>query len=77
MAEEPDADLSQDAKIEQVWRAVLTGYTKWHRQRRSFLLIPAKQRCKNCLAPLTGLGVLLMRRLGRGRFSKNPRFCEF
>ena len=77
MAGETDTDQPQDVRVEQIWRAVLTGATEWHRQRRLFLLIPAKRRCKNCLAPLTGLGTLLMRRFGRGPFAKNPRFCEF
>lgn len=77
MAEEPDADLSQDARVERVWHDLLTAATEWHRERRLLRLIPARRRCKNCLAPLTGLGALLMRRLGRGPFSKNPRFCEF
>ena len=49
----------------------------WARDRRRFQLIPARHRCKNCNAPLTGFGAVFMRFIGRGRYKRNPRFCEF
>ncbi len=77
LAFRPDSNQPQDPEVERVWRAMLTGDTQWARERRMFLMIPARRRCKNCLSPLTGIGVYFMRHFGRGSFSRNPRFCEF
>ncbi len=77
LAFRPDSNQPQDPEIERVWRAMLMGDTQWAGERRMFFLIPARRRCKNCHAPLTGLGAYVMRRFGRGPFSRNPRFCEF
>jgi adenylate cyclase len=60
----------------EAWRAALTGGRDWRRDRRLFKLIPASQRCKNCHAPLKGMGAPLMRLIGRGPYKRNPRFCE-
>ena len=69
MATEPTAD--------DVWRALLSGQFSWDRDRRRFKLIPAQHRCKNCNAPLSGIGAVLMRFIGRGQYKRNPRFCDF
>jgi adenylate cyclase len=62
---------------DEAWHALLSGQFDWARDRRRFGRIPGSKRCKNCLAPLQGLGSFLMRRIGRGPYVHNPRFCEF
>ena len=37
----------------------------------------SKDRCKNCNAPFDGIGAWIARRLGRGKYGRNPRFCDF
>jgi hypothetical protein len=60
------------------WRSVLTGENPILRKGWRFRrLFPATDRCKNCSAPFTGVGAFLMRRLGRGQYNRNPRFCDF
>jgi len=63
--------------VEWLWRSLLTGSIAYYGPRRLFRLVPATERCKNCLAPLEGPAAVLMRLLGRGRFRRNPRFCNF
>lgn len=61
---------------EGMWRAVLTGdYPAVRRARHLLAMIPSEQRCKNCSAPLQGIGAPLMRLIGRSRYEKNPKFC--
>lgn len=62
---------------DEVWRGLLSGEFDWKRDRRRFRLLPASERCKNCLAPLKGPSSLLMRLIGRGPYERNPRFCNF
>jgi hypothetical protein len=63
---------------EETWRALLSGQlAPWAKWRRQFILIPASHRCKNCNAPLKGIGAFLMRLIGRAPYKRNPRFCEF
>lgn len=63
---------------EAVWRSVLTGENPILRKGWRFRrLFPAADRCKNCSAPFTGPGAFLMRRLGRSRYDRNPRFCAY
>jgi hypothetical protein len=69
--------MRKPQNVEWLWRSLLTGSIMFYGPRRIFRLIPATQRCKNCLAPLQGRGVALMRLLGRGPFQRNPRFCNF
>ena len=69
--------MSQNRNVELMWRLILSGGILLRGQRRLFRLVPGTQRCKNCLAPLEGIGALLMRFLGRGSFKHNPRFCNF
>ena len=52
-----DFDISKESlEARDIWRATLAGDCDWERDRRRFRLIPGGQRCKNCHAPLTGLG---------------------
>ena len=71
--------MSQQPETEEVWRKLLAGELTWERDRRFFRLIPGKQehRCKNCNAPLQGIGAYAARLFGRGVYRRNPRFCNF
>ncbi len=69
--------MATQPTAEELWHALLSGQMSWARDRRRFQLIPARHRCKNCNAPLTGFGAVFMRFIGRGRYKRNPRFCEF
>jgi hypothetical protein len=68
--------MSQPSNDE-IWRKLLAGEFSWERDRRRFRLIPSAHRCKNCNAPLKGVGAWFMRLIGRGVYKRNPRFCEF
>lgn len=61
---------------EDTWREILTGESLVLRARRIFKIIPAADRCKNCNAPFTGFGRILMLMLGKRRYRRNPRFCN-
>ena len=64
--------------VEEIWRAIFTGqFPETRRGQHVRGLIPAKTRCKACKAPFDGPGAFLMRLLGRGRYHRNPRFCDF
>ncbi len=59
------------------WRKVLKGdHPELRRGRHLFGLLPSNPRCKVCHAPFRGVGGMIMRRVGRGPFEKNPKFCE-
>lgn len=61
---------------EERWRAILTGSDpSLPAFRRRMRMLPSSPRCKTCLAPFAGIGGWWMRRLGRGRWPKNPRYC--
>ena len=70
--------MSSEQTSEVMWRAIITGENPiwrkgWHLRR----MIPATHRCKNCNAPFDGIGALVMRLMGRGRYERNPPFCDF
>jgi adenylate cyclase len=68
---------SQPGPIEQRWRALLTGTDpRMPQMRRRHRMLPADPRCKTCNAPFAGIGGIWMRRMGRGRWEKNPSFCR-
>jgi adenylate cyclase len=61
------------------WRDLLSGQIRsklW--MRRFFQLISpgAGHRCHLCWAPFDGLAAPMMRRIGRGPWRRNPRFCD-
>lgn len=63
---------------EQVWQMVLQGKLPGlSRVRKIYRVLPAEERCKNCHAPLNGLGGKLMHLFGRHPYHKNPRFCNW
>ena len=69
--------MSSDPTTE-MWRAVITGENPiLHKGWRLRRMIPATHRCKICNAPFDGIGALPMRLIGRGRYNRNPRFCDF
>jgi hypothetical protein len=69
MPTEPTAD--------EIWRMLLSGQFSWEKDRRWYRLFPARHRCKNCNAPFDGIGTLVARWAGRGKYKRNPRFCNF
>ncbi len=61
---------------EEIWRAILLGTDPQYARVRSRLKhLPSPPRCKMCAAPFAGIGGPLMRLLGRGPWSKNPKYC--
>lgn len=70
------ADQEQP-EFQDLWRQVLAGTHPAIRMgRRLFKQIPGEPRCKLCGAPLGGAASPLMRLIGKGPWSKNPKFCS-
>ncbi len=70
--------MSSEPTLEEMWRAIITGENPiWRNGWRLRRMIPATHRCKNCNAPFDGIGSMVMRLIGRGRYNRNPRFCDF
>lgn len=69
--------MADKLTTEEFWQMLLSGQLSWEQDRRRFKLLPAHARCKNCNAPFDGIGAWIARRLGRGQYGKNPRFCDF
>lgn len=68
-----DDDVRMSA--EQI-RAFMTGESRgFASQRRFFRHIPSEPRCKLCAAPFGGLGGLVLKPAGFGRFAGNPAMC--
>ena len=66
------------SRVNSYWYYALTGEDNaWKKGRRAHALLPGRQRCKNCNAPFDGPGAFLMRWRGRGRYDRNPNFCNF
>jgi adenylate cyclase len=60
-----------------MWKLFLTGEAPQLRQGRRLLKhIPSNPRCKLCYAPFSGAGAPLMRVIGKGPSSVNPRICD-
>jgi len=65
--------------IEHLWRTYLTTgvYEKERRQRQLFRLLPATSRCKNCYAPLRGVGSSIVKLVyGKKASNLNPQLCN-
>jgi hypothetical protein len=72
------ARLMSEEATEESWRRTITGEDpRWRGMRPFFNAIPARDRCKNCCAPFTGVAGAAMRLIGHGRYNKNPRFCDY
>jgi hypothetical protein len=69
--------MGTEPSANEIWKMLLDGQFSWERDRRRLRLLPGAHRCKNCNAPLDGIGAFIARRFGRGRYNRNPRFCNF
>ncbi len=72
--------MSDEPTPEEELRAIILGYDpRFFRRRGLYRLIPSSGRCKNCYAPFTGMGAVLVRLTDRTRTpsTRNPRFCRF
>jgi adenylate cyclase len=61
------------------WRELLSGRIRSKLWMRSFfqMISPgAGHRCHLCWAPFDGLAAPVMRKIGRGPWRRNPRFCD-
>lgn len=67
-----------NSRVNSAWYYMVTGEDDvWRKGRRLRRLLPGNLRCKNCSAPFDGLAGRLMRWTGRGRYDRNPNFCNF
>jgi len=69
--------MTSENSTEQTWKALINGDVSWEKDRKRFGIFPSKHRCKNCNAPFDGIGAWIARLAGRGRYRRNPRFCDF
>jgi adenylate cyclase len=71
-----DRDSSQQPEPEEVWRGILMGTDpRFRKSRALYKHFPREPRCKMCGAPFAGPIAPIMRMRGRGRWSKNPKYC--
>ena len=73
------ADPGAHTHDDPFWRDVLSGRMRSKLWMRSFfrLISPgAGHRCHLCWAPFEGLAAPVMRKIGRGPWRRNPRFCD-
>ena len=71
---EPTVQL--DADPEKVWRGILMGTDpRFRKSRALYKHFPREPRCKMCAVPFAGPLAPIMRMRGRGRWSKNPKYC--
>jgi adenylate cyclase len=74
MTGEPKMSLAPDP--EEVWRGILMGTDpRFSRARALYKHFPREPRCKMCAVPFEGPIAPIMRMRGRGRWSKNPKYC--
>ena len=69
--------MTNEPTAQEIWHALLNGEFSWDKDRRRFMRLPAKHRCKNCYAPFDGIGAIYARRVGRLQYERNPRFCTY
>ena len=63
-------------EAEEIWRGILMGTDPRFRKARAlYKHFPREPRCKMCAAPFAGPIAPIMRMRGRGRWSKNPKYC--
>jgi adenylate cyclase len=71
-----DSDTSPQPEPEEVWRGILMGTDpRFRKSRALYKHFPREPRCKMCAAPFAGPIAPIMRMRGRGRWSKNPKYC--
>lgn len=62
---------------EELWKMLFAiGDPKLKKMHWLHTKLPAKPRCRLCLAPFKGLGGWIMRRKGKIRNSRNPNYCN-
>ena len=67
-----------DKAVEERWRRYLMGEDPAPRSWRSvWSRLPRAPRCELCAVPFGGPFAPALRMLGRKRFAKNPRYCDF
>jgi adenylate cyclase len=63
---------------DEFWRLVLTGtHPAMSVGRKIFKHIPSSPRCRLCYSPFEGIGGWLMKKMGKGRWERNPGMCRF
>lgn len=71
-----DRKISLDPDPEKMWRGILMGTDPRFRKARAlYKHFPREPRCKMCAVPFAGPVATIMRMRGRGRWSKNPKYC--
>ena len=71
-----DRETSLQPDPEAVWRGILMGTDpRYRRARALYKHFPREPRCKMCAVPFEGPFAPIMRMRGRGRWSKNPKYC--
>jgi len=73
------ADPGAHTQDDPFWRDILSGRMRsklWMRQAFRLISPGAGHRCHLCWAPFEGLAAPLMRKIGRGPWRRNPRFCD-
>ena len=69
----------QEARVAELWRKYLTtgDFPKERRQRHFFRLLPGTPRCKNCYAPFSGAGSVIVKYIyGKQPSRLNPVLCN-
>ena len=71
-----DDETPQWPEPAETWRGILMGTDPRFRKARAFFKhLPRDPRCKMCAVPFDGPIASVMRLRGRGRWSKNPKYC--
>jgi adenylate cyclase len=71
-----DRGASPPLVPEEIWRGILMGTdSRFRRSRALYKHLPREPRCKMCAVPFAGPLAPFMRMRGRGRWSKNPKYC--
>jgi adenylate cyclase len=71
-----DGKTSQQPEPEEIWRGILMGTDPRFRKARAlYKHLPREPRGKMCAVPFEGPIASVMRMRGRGRWSKNPKYC--
>ena len=72
-----DPEIRTPNRPEEIWRGILMGTDPEFRKARAFYKhLPKDPRCKMCGVPFAGPMGTIMRMRGRGRWSKNPKYCN-
>lgn len=71
------AEFTRENGNEDLWHQVFqVGHPILAGKQRRYGLLPGKERCKLCYAPMAGLGGWVTRRMGLKPSARNPLFCN-